>query len=182
MHPAMGINVLRGQGIDNSVWLDVVEHHHELIDGTGYSKRIQAGDLSCEAQVVSLADRYCAMISEREYRPGILPNEAMKDLFVRQASTISEIIATAFRQVVGFYPPGTMVLLANGEVATVIKYLMDTDQPMVRSLRYANGLRCPKPPKRLTNSAVFAIREVLRSDTVPDVDWSLLWSPENIDY
>jgi HD-GYP domain-containing protein (c-di-GMP phosphodiesterase class II) len=176
-HPQMAIKTLRDQGIDHHIWLDVVEHHHEMIDGTGYSKRLKEGDLSIESQAVSLADRYCALVSEREYRSGMLPDTAAKDLLVRQSSTISHTLAGVFRLEIGDHPPGTLVSLANGEVAAVVKRLLNPAQPLVRSLRSPSGIRYENPPKRNTSNPVYAIKEALPVDTIKDFDWATLWFP-----
>lgn len=176
-HPQMAIKALRDQGIDHPVWLDVVEHHHEMIDGTGYSKRLRENALSIESQAVSLADRYCALVSEREYRSGMLPATAAKDLLVRQSSTISHTLAGAFRQEIGSHPPGTLVSLANGEVAAVVKRLLNSEHPLVRSLRSPSGIRYDNPPKRNTGNPVYAIKEALPLDIMKDFDWATLWYP-----
>lgn len=180
-HPLMAVKALREQGIDHAVWLDVVENHHEMIDGSGYAKRLQLNDLSIESQVLSFADRYCAMISEREYRPGMLPNLAMKDLLERQSATISPTVATAFRQEIGCYPPGTVVLLANGEVAVVVKRLLNIGLPLVRSIQSPSGIRYAEPPKRSTNNPVYSIKEAMRADLVKNYDWASLWFPVRLD-
>jgi HD-GYP domain-containing protein (c-di-GMP phosphodiesterase class II) len=181
MHPQMAVQALRGQGIDHSVWLDVVEHHHEMIDGTGYAKRLRENDLSVESQVLSVADRYCAMVSEREYRPGILPSLAAKDLLERQSATISRTLAAAFQRDIGSYPPGTLVALANGEVAAVVKRLLNSAHPLVRSIRSPSGIRYDEPPKRSAGSPIYAIKEAVRADTIKEFDWASLWFEVNLD-
>lgn len=180
-HPKAGGDALRAHGIDHPVWLDVVEHHHEMIDGSGYAKRLLGDDLSIESQGVSLADRYCAMVSEREYRAGLLPPLAAKDLLKRQAATIAPALAAAFIKEVGLYPPGTVVSLANGEVAIVVKRLLNPEQPMVRSLRSPRGIRYDDPPKRVANDHVYAIKEALGTDMAKDFDLSMLWPPAQRD-
>lgn len=174
-HPLMAVKTLREQGIDHPVWISVVEHHHEMIDGSGYPKRLSRGELSIESQAVSMADRYCAMVSERKYRSGILPNLVAQNLLTRQAATIDPCIASAFLKEVGGYPPGTLVALANGEVGVVVRRLLNLDQPMVRSLRSPRGIRYDTPPKRVASGPVFAIKEALTADVIKDFDWAILW-------
>lgn len=176
-HPQAGCSVLREQGIDHPVWLDVVENHHEMIDGSGYAKRLLKDDLSIESQGVSLADRYCAMVSERKHRAGLLPSIAAKDLLSRQSATIEPALAAAFIKEVGVYPPGTVVSLVNGEMAVVVQRLLNPEQPMVRSLRSSTGFRYSEPPKRITSGTVHAIKEVLSADKAEDFDLAILWQP-----
>lgn len=174
-HPLMAVKMLRELGIDHPAWISVVEHHHEMIDGSGYPKRLSGSELCIESQAVSMADRYCAMVSERKYRPGILPNLVAQNLLTRQAATIDPRIASAFLKEVGSYPPGTLVALANGEVGVVVRRLLNLDHPMVRSLRSPRGIRYEALPKRVASGPVFAIKEALAADVIKDFDWAILW-------
>ncbi len=176
-HPLIATEALRKAGIDHSAWLEVVGHHHEMIDGSGYPIKLYKNELSIESQVVSLADRYCAMISKREYRAGLLPNIAANDLMNRQSATIDPLIAAAFAKEVGAYPPGTVVTLANSEMGVVVNRLSNASHPLVRSLRSSSGIRYPEPPKRNTREQAFAIKEALNPDSAKDFDLSILWSP-----
>lgn len=174
-HPLTATAALREQGIDHPVWLRVVEHHHEMIDGSGYARKLFKNDLCIESQTVSLADRFCAMVSEREYRRGLPPGAAVKELLGRQAATIAPELADVFRKEVGCYPPGSVVFLVNSEMGVVVRRLLNPEQPLVRSLRSASGVRYPDPPKRATSKHAFAIREELDADAAKDFDMALLW-------
>lgn len=175
VHPQMALKALREAGIDHPVWLDVVEHHHEMIDGTGYAKRLHRDDLSIESQAVSLADRFCTLVLEREFRAGMLPSQAVKDLLGRQSATVEPTLAAAFVKEVGSFPPGTVVALVNGEVGVVVRRLLNAAQPMVRGLRSANGINYPEPPKRLTSKLNYEIKEALGADIVKNHDLTSLW-------
>lgn len=174
-HPQMAVGALRKQGIDYPVWIEVVEHHHEMIDGSGYPRRPPMNELSIESQAVSMADRFCAMVSERKYRPGTLSNLVAQNLLSRQAATIAPVLANAFRKEVGNYPPGTLVVLANSEVAVVIRRLLNMEHPLMRSLRSPSGIRYAAPPKRVAGGPVFAIREAADAQVIKDCDWASLW-------
>jgi HD-GYP domain-containing protein (c-di-GMP phosphodiesterase class II) len=180
-HPQIATEQLRKAGIDHPVWLEVVAHHHEMIDGSGYPRKLNQSELSIESQAVSLADRYCAMISKRDYRAGLLPNIAANTLLNRQASTIDPAIAAAFVKEVGNHPPGTVVFLANGELGVIVKKLSNASLPLARSLRSSSGIRFPEPPKRNTREQAFAIKEALSPDAAKDFDLAILWSPLLLD-
>lgn len=179
-HPKMAISALKEVGIDHPVWLDVVEHHHEMIDGSGYAKRLFKDDLSIESQAASMADRFCSMVLERAFRPGMLPSLAAKDLLNRQSPTIEPALAAAFVKEVGSYPPGTVVALVNGEVGVVVRRLLNPAQPLVRGLRSANGISYPEPPKRLTSRLNYAIKEDLSTDMLNNHDLTSLWEPDEM--
>ena len=45
-------------------------HHHERWDGTGYPDRLRGEDIPPSVRVVSVADCWDAMVSDRIYRAG----------------------------------------------------------------------------------------------------------------
>jgi putative nucleotidyltransferase with HDIG domain len=67
-HPTLSYKILSNIKFP---WKDVVKmikHHHEKLDGTGYPSALTREDLSDGVKVLSLADSFDAMTSERAYR------------------------------------------------------------------------------------------------------------------
>ncbi len=60
--------------------LPVVLHHHESWDGTGYPERLPGDQIPLAARIVSVADSFDAMGSDRPYRKG-LPDEKIDQIF-----------------------------------------------------------------------------------------------------
>ena len=52
--------------------------HHERSDGSGYPYGIRGDDIPISAQIVSLADVYDALRSERTYKPAFSPEESVR--------------------------------------------------------------------------------------------------------
>lgn len=59
--------------------LDVIRHHHEKLDGTGYPDGINGGDISLSARVTAIADIYDALTTDRPYRKA-MPREKALDI------------------------------------------------------------------------------------------------------
>jgi len=57
--------------------VDVVRHHHERLDGSGYPDRLCAGDISPAVRIIAVADVYDALINDRPYRRALSPEEAL---------------------------------------------------------------------------------------------------------
>jgi putative two-component system response regulator len=76
-HPARGCEICRTL---NSLapCLPIIRHHHERIDGLGYPDGINDKELTIGPRIVSVADAYDALTSNRPYRKGIPPAEALK--------------------------------------------------------------------------------------------------------
>jgi len=76
-HPARGCEICKAlKSLQNS--LPIIRHHHERIDGKGYPDGIGLGEISLGARIVAVCDSYDAMTSNRPYRKGIAPLEAIK--------------------------------------------------------------------------------------------------------
>jgi HD-GYP domain-containing protein (c-di-GMP phosphodiesterase class II) len=59
---------LRGvQGLDPDM-LDMVLHHHEYLDGSGYPHGLEANDLSDLVRMMTIADVFGALIERRTYK------------------------------------------------------------------------------------------------------------------
>src|SRR2546428_43372 len=78
-HPVLGEEVLAGfhrlQGL-----LPIVRHHHERLDGTGYPDHLKAEQIPLEVRIVTVADRFEALLVDRADRSGISEAEAVRIL------------------------------------------------------------------------------------------------------
>jgi putative nucleotidyltransferase with HDIG domain len=68
-HPEWGELLIRKVGIEDHVRIaKIVRHHHEWIDGRGYPDRLSDTSIPLLSKIISVADAYNAMTSERPYR------------------------------------------------------------------------------------------------------------------
>jgi putative nucleotidyltransferase with HDIG domain len=68
-HPVIGKRILENvQGLE--AYLDIVELHHENLDGSGYPHGLRGEETPLEARIVKVADAYDAITSDRPYRRG----------------------------------------------------------------------------------------------------------------
>src|SRR4249919_1447676 len=63
-------------GFDEAVQRLVLDHH-ERLDGRGYPRGLEAGDLDLETRILALCDVYDALVSPRVYRPAWTMDEAL---------------------------------------------------------------------------------------------------------
>jgi len=67
-HPAKGEEILKPiKGLEEI--LPIIRSHHEKLDGSGYPDGLKGDKLPKLARIISVADSYDAMISDRPYRP-----------------------------------------------------------------------------------------------------------------
>ena len=76
-HPAVGHAMLAGQRGISPVILDVIRHHHEYLDGTGYPDRLQGRQISDYVRIVTICDIYAALIERRPYRAPMPHQQAL---------------------------------------------------------------------------------------------------------
>lgn len=59
---------------------DIIRHHHEKLDGTGYPDGIGGNDLDTLTRIITIVDSYDAMTSRRNYRKNLASPEAIGEL------------------------------------------------------------------------------------------------------
>lgn len=59
---------------------DIVEQHHERLDGSGYPFNLEGSEIRLEAKIIAVADSYDAMTTDRPYRKANSPKEAYDEL------------------------------------------------------------------------------------------------------
>jgi len=174
-HPANSVRMLVTAGVYNPVWLKVIMQHHERADGNGYPEGVSGEEISREAQLVSIADRYAAMISSREYREAKSSCEALKGFFEKKCSQCDEILTLTFIKEMGIWPPGTAVKLANGEVALVIKRNEKSMWPIVSSIIGPQGKPYASSLRRDCNDEAYRIKGIFKLNKSMPLNLSRIW-------
>jgi diguanylate cyclase (GGDEF)-like protein/putative nucleotidyltransferase with HDIG domain len=79
-HPEMGVGILKYiVGLRGCI--DAVLCHHEYYDGKGYPRGLKGNNIPLDARIMSIADAYDAMTSERSYKEGRMSREeALREL------------------------------------------------------------------------------------------------------
>src|SRR5207244_6007811 len=97
MHPILGARILQPIKAFRQI-LNVVLHHHEWYDGSGYPDGLAGQNIPLHARIVSVCDAYHAMTSTRPYRQRRTPEFALPSWRRERAhsSTRSSLI-TSYR-------------------------------------------------------------------------------------
>jgi len=59
---------------------EMVRHHHEFYDGSGYPRRLEGDQIPHGARVIAVADAYDTITSERTYKKARTPEDAFAEL------------------------------------------------------------------------------------------------------
>ncbi len=109
--------------------------HHERWDGEGYPRRVAGAAIELGARIVTVADAFEAMVSEKPYRNSMMGYQAMKNLLSDNSRRFDPDVLKAFIKTMGIYPIGSIVLLNNGALARVVEVHGDAPlRPQIRIL------------------------------------------------
>lgn len=145
-HAGIGFRMLKDEPNIPLLSAHCALQHHERLDGSGYPRRLEAGDIHDFARWVGLADAYDAMTTHRVYRPAMLPHQAMEILYSGAGTLFDPEKIALFRDKIAIYPLGVSVTLNTGESGVVVD--LNTSyphRPIVRILEDADGQELREP-------------------------------------
>ncbi|WP_350615834.1 HD-GYP domain-containing protein [Pseudomonas sp. HY7a-MNA-CIBAN-0227] len=119
-HPVEGAKMLRNCPHISALVLDVCLHHHEKCNGSGYPHGLVQDQISLFAQMGAVCDVYDAITSERPYKRGWGPADAIQKM-AEWKGHFDERVFQAFVRCVGIYPVGALVRLESGRIGVVIE-------------------------------------------------------------
>lgn len=101
-HVEAGADIVGGLEILNKA-TDIVRHHHENYDGSGYPSGLKGANIPVGARIVFVADAFDALTTDRPYRKGRSPEEAMRVLEESTGTQFDPSAVVALRSVIGHY-------------------------------------------------------------------------------
>lgn len=119
-HPELGARILMDSHHVSAMVLDVCLHHHEKVDGTGYPHKLSGEQISMLGRMAAVCDVYDAVTSDRPYKKGWGPADAMHKM-AEWEGHFDPVIFQAFVKYMGIYPVGSLVRLESGRLAVVLE-------------------------------------------------------------
>ena len=147
--------------------LDIVDQHHERLDGSGFPIGIRAHAITQYTKIVMVADVYDELCNHPNPTKCLTPSEALSYLYSRQQGRLwNDALISLIRQI-GVYPPGSLVMLSDDSIGMVISVAMEThlrpivmvysedipkEEAIILDLAHAEGLSIQKAirPSELT--------------------------------
>lgn len=78
---------------------EISRHHHEKYDGKGYPDGLTGDDIPISAQIVSIADVYDALVSERVYKESYTPQKAYEMILQGECGIFNPKLLDCFKKV-----------------------------------------------------------------------------------
>jgi HD-GYP domain-containing protein (c-di-GMP phosphodiesterase class II) len=119
-HAAQGRNILVSHRTIFTGTVDVAHSHHEMLDGSGYPRKLPGASISELTRIVTLCDVYDAITSDRCYKDGKSSLDALNILYKERETRFDRALTEKFIECIGIYPPGSIVELHTGEIGLVL--------------------------------------------------------------
>lgn len=174
-HPQRSVRALKAVGIENELLFTIIAQHHEQADGSGYPEGLSGADIRPEAEILALAERYVAMITKRAYRQRMNVTAARKLIANLADGTFRPALSKALLQVLGEYPPGTLVRLENNEVGVITGRPVRARGPFAQVVFDPSGNNYETRQERDTSEPGFNIQALEEPDIMPSMNFSQIW-------
>jgi HD-GYP domain-containing protein (c-di-GMP phosphodiesterase class II) len=97
-HPTLGANIIADVPFLRPL-VPMVLHHHEFFDGNGYPSGIKGDQIPFGARILSVADAYEAMTSDRPYRRSLSAQAALEILMNGKGKQFDPRIVDTFTEI-----------------------------------------------------------------------------------
>ena len=97
-HPEYGRDALDTASDLSAEMLDIVVHHHEYLDGSGYPHRLQGKEISDFVRIMTISDVFGALIERRSYKPP-LSADAAYQILLDMGPKLDRDLVRAFKPV-----------------------------------------------------------------------------------
>ena len=153
-HAPLGAQRLRERGVAEMRWLQIVAQHHD-----------NGPQLDAATRILQAVDRYAAIISPRETRPGKCVTDSARHVVAKPGQGLDDVGHALLRSV-GICPPGSFVRLEDDRIAVVLRRSGRPAEPWVATVMEARGLPVLEPELINTGTDGLGIAEALVSQTV----------------
>ena len=126
-HSTFGYRILQEKGTFSNAILCGVLQHHEKVHGDGYPLGLKSDQIHVYAKIISVADIYDALVTDRPYKQAFSKRTAM-EMVLATSKDLDIDVMKSFMGSVILFPVDAIVELSNGEMAKVVKN--DAEYPM----------------------------------------------------
>ncbi|MGH3443583.1 MAG: HD-GYP domain-containing protein [Nitriliruptorales bacterium] len=152
-HPVEGAGIILAgeEGLTHPAAAVALEHHAWYEGKGGYPTLPGGRRPSPGARIVAVAETYVTMTNDRPYRHASTPREALAALNAAAGTRFDPRVVGLLLDLLGAYPPGSVVRLRTGEVGVVLRpHPRHDDRPAVRVVTDPSG--APTEPHEIDTS------------------------------
>ncbi len=119
-HTRIGGSILKQSSVMQGA-ADVAKYHHERYDGSGYPDGKKGEEIPLHARIVSIADAYDAMRSDRIYRKGLDPETIHRELTRCRGTQFDPAMMDAFLEMADSGELDAITEKANAHLAQAVE-------------------------------------------------------------
>ena len=167
----MQMHVIYGYtAIENEKWLsntakDIILHHHEYVNGTGYPMHIDGEKMRMGSKIVAVCDTFDRLIYG-VFSPCMKVHEAIEYIMSNAGIKFDLKVAKVFNTSIAAYPTGTIVTTNYGETGIVLRQNKEQPtRPVIRILKDSEG----KPCKEWLEKDLLKELNIFIEDTVEEI-------------
>lgn len=97
-HPAAGADIISRSPDIEKIVIDVVRHHHEYLDGSGYPDGLQGDQIPDLVRIVTIADIFGALVEKRSYKPP-MSGLAAHDILMKMGPKLDQPLVRVLRAI-----------------------------------------------------------------------------------
>ncbi len=97
-HPTYGREIIQQSHQFEPEILDIVTHHHEYLDGSGYPDNLSGRDISDIVRMMTISDIFGALLERRSYKKEKTPQEAY-DILASMTTKLEMPLVQAFNKI-----------------------------------------------------------------------------------
>ena len=97
-HPQLGVDALGTTSGLAPEMIDMVMHHHEYLDGSGYPHGLHANEIADLVRIMTISDVFGALLERRSYKPPLAGEEAYQ-ILIDMGPKLDQDLVRAFRPV-----------------------------------------------------------------------------------
>lgn len=120
-HVNAGLDILHASGGFEERIVDMVRHHHERNDGSGYPEGLRGNQIPVYGRIAGIVDCYDAMTTKTAYSPALAAYDAARELNGMRDREFQAEVVEQFLQTIGMFPTGSVVELSDGRLGVVLE-------------------------------------------------------------
>ena len=106
-HPVIGARILIGCDV-HPFYVETVLYHHETWDGRGYPTGLHGEEIPLSARILSVADVYDVLTSQRSYKAALSEAVARERVLLGSATSFDPAVVCAFLHLLDTNPNFTL--------------------------------------------------------------------------
>lgn len=119
-HPEYGYDIVKNDLSLSYITKQIIYSHHELLDGSGYPRKLKGDEISIYSMIVTICDMFDSMTSDKFGRRKMSIYKTLEIMSAKIFDKLDANVYNRFIENIAIYPIGTGVILEDGRKGIVV--------------------------------------------------------------